>query len=145
VTDLKAAARSARAYTKRKHIAQAELAGAQILDVTIAALAADGHYVIRLYDGEDIHLTAREAASPPVVSLKGTPKIYAPKSWDPANWNRIVGIMQSSQMSKEDALSQLAEGKTLDDKQKAQAIAVLNALPDTPDWYDLLPLAKEKA
>lgn len=138
-TDPKAALRSQRAYTKRKHIAQAELAGAQILDITIAARAHDGHFVIRLYDGDDLHLDLR-AELPPVKPEKAA-KFYAPKSWDPAKWNGVVATMRDKTFTKEDAHKGIDQGVSIDDKQKRQAKAVVDAMPDAPDWYAYLPLA----
>lgn len=149
-TDTKAAARSARAYIKRKHTAQAELAGGVILDSTIAVLAPDGHYVIHLYDGTALHLELRPTpGAVPSGAAKGTPspKVYAPKSWTPATWNDNVRQIREGSMSKDDVilfLSNAAQEKNTPDahKKAKQAIAVIQTLPDVPDWYDHLPLAE---
>lgn len=151
MTDTKAAARSARAYIKRKHTAQAELAGGVILDSTIAVLAPDGHYVIHLYDGTALHLELRPApgAVPSRNEAKGTssPKVYAPKSWSPEIWNDNVRQIREGSMTKDDVilfLSNAAQEKNTPEahKRAKQAIAVIQALPDVPDWYDHLPLAQ---
>lgn len=146
------AQRSARAYLKRKHIAQAELAGATILDPTLVAIdPSDGHYVVRTYDGETLHLVLREAVARPTpeaapvdeVAAHRQKKVYAPRSWDAEKWNRVVEQLKSRDFSKEEARSEIAQGKTLDDKQKRHALAVIDAVPDVPDWYAHLPLAEE--
>lgn len=152
-TDPKAAARSARAYLKRKHTASAELAGGVILDSTITVLAPDGHYVIYLHDDTTLHTVLRDAPLPVVESSrsksKGTssPRVYAPKAWSPDVWNRNVEHIRSEAMTKDAVITWLADaaqGQNTPEshKQAKQAIAVIEALPDTPDWFDHLPLAQ---
>lgn len=156
------AQRSARAYVKRKHIAQAELAGAEILDVTIAAIdPSDGHYVIRLFDGTSLHLDLREKVARPTpdadpvdevgarraskVSSESAPKpkkVYAPKSWEPGKWNMVVGNLRAQDYSKDEARAEISKATKLSAQQVKHALAVIDAVPDTPDWYDHVPLAE---
>lgn len=146
------AQRSARAYLKRKHVAQAELAGATILDPTLVAIdPSDGHYVVRTYDGETLHLVLREKVARPTpesapvdeVAAHRQKKVYAPRSWDPARWNKAVEILQGQAFTKPNAREAIANTANLSEKQIKHAHAVIDALPDVPDWYASLPVADE--
>lgn len=146
--DQKAADRQRRYRIREQARARALFAGATEIDVAWFGVNAEGEHVAIDYNGQSIVLIAPKRANPvdpsnvTPIHAKG-PKIYAPKSWDPARWNGVVQQIRTSGATKEQTLSQVDSGTTIDDKQKSQARAVINALPDVPDWYDHLPLAKE--
>lgn len=137
-TDSKASERSRRAYAKRVHLAEAEYAGATVLDASVVARARDGHYVIKLYDGSALHLSAWEEPVSPAPAIS----IQAPKNIPAARWNDAVRRWKEAGATKAQVRAVLKDSD-LNAKQKARAIAVIDALPDTPDWYAELPLADE--
>lgn len=146
-TSPKESARSRRAYVKRVHLAEAEYAGATVLDVTVVARARDGHYVIKLYDGSAIHLSewddpAAEEAPEARPARTASKKVYAPKNIPAARWNDAVRRWKEGSATKGQVRDALKESD-LNAKQKARALAVIDALPDAPDWYAELPLADE--
>lgn len=145
-TTPKESARSRRAYIKRTHLAEAEYAGATVLDVTVVARARDGHYVIKLYDGTALHLDPWDEEPDSVVTAAAAPtsrkRVYAPKNIPADRWNDAVSRWKEAGATKAQVRAVLKDSD-LNAKQKARAIAVIDALPDAPDWYAELPLAED--
>lgn len=84
----------------------------------------------------------------PVEAQPAKPRVYAPKSWDADKWNGNIKIIREQAMTKQqvlDSWAEIAQKQNTPDAHKRvkHATAVVNALPDTPDWYELLPLADE--
>jgi len=151
--DDKAAERQRRYRTREQAKARAIFAGATEIEIAWFGTNADGEHVAIDYDGQPIPLVVRdrkaipepvetELDDPVVRRSARTKKVYAPKSWDAATWNKIVVQLQDQTPTKSAAIAALEDGKTIDDKQKRQAKAVIEAMPDAPDWYSHLPIAE---
>lgn len=72
-------------------------------------------------------------------------KVYAPKSWNPASWNRNRETLIAKRYSKEQAVALLSEAlerqpDPTNELRLKHFRAVCDALPDGPDWADLLPV-----
>ena len=139
--------------TSRKRAAmraQATLMGWEPLDI-LGAYRDGGNLIVVLRDETRIVASVVEQTPRPTpesapvdeVAAHRQKKVYAPRSWDAERWNRVVEQLKSRDFSKDEARSEIAQGKTLDDKQKRHALAVIDAVPDVPDWYAHLPLAEE--
>jgi hypothetical protein len=152
-TEYEAASRS-RAMLR----AQAQLNGWEVLDVLGAYLTPDGDVIVLTKDGRRYGVTVpfspvdpegeRVKSVPTVSPPARSRKVYAPKSWDPAKWNRNVETIRSEAMTKDDVIANFteaadkqAETDPVAKKRLRHTIAVIQALPDAPDWYDSLPLA----
>ena len=156
MADSKQSERQRRYHVRKKAQAMALFAHATEIDLAWFGVNRDGEHVAIGYDGKPIDLVVRAGATLPEtpkpedsvdeVSVKRAArekKVYAPRSWDAEKWNRVVEQLKSRDFSKDEARSEIAQGKTLDDKQKRHALAVIDAVPDVPDWYAHLPLAEE--
>lgn len=139
----------ATARTRAQLRAQAQLNGWEVLDVLGAYVTPDGECIVLTKDGRRYGVTI---PAPPVgfpVVEKKAVKVYAPRSWDPAQWNSNVQIIREQAMSKQSVIDNLAEVAQKQNTPEAHkrvrhAQAVIDALPDVPDWYELLPLAEIK-
>lgn len=151
MTDKKTAERQRRYRVREQAKARAIFAGATEVEIAWFGLNSDGEHVAIDYSGQPIPLIVRTRQSTPPepvethldeVSAKRAKKVYAPKTWEPATWNQIVGQIQEQTGTKDATIKSLQAGTKIDDKQKRQALAVIEAMPDTPDWYASLPLAE---
>ena len=155
-TDPKAAERSARAYRKRKALAMAEMSGAEILDITVVARATDGHYVVMLHDGPPLHLIERsvsngtpEPVADHVRNDHATPaptkRLYPPKAMSRAQYETNVKVIREKAWTKTETHE--AMHKASPDglgKQGTQFLALVDALPNGPDWADHFPAYPEE-
>lgn len=151
--DKKAAERQRRYRVREQAKARALFAGATEVEIAWFGLNAEGQHVAIDYDGNAIPLNVIPAAGHtiPSVETKMAPtdkpvKIYAPKSWTPSVWNSNVERIREAAMGRQEVLDWFAESAAKTNtpqahKQARQGIAVVEALPDTPDWFDHLPLA----
>lgn len=131
--------------------AQALLMGWTPLDALGSYVTPDGHVVIVLRDGGRIE--AELSASLPVARVENVPvalpkRVYAPKAWQASAWNRNRAQIIEAEATKASVIEQLttalsADPSELHTKQLKQAVAVIEALPDSPDWYIHLPEAPE--
>lgn len=154
MADKKTAERQRRYRIREQARSRALFAGATEIDIAWFGTNADGEHVAIDYDGKPIPLIVRtptpvdaEPVTTQVDPRKPAKpsKVYAPRSWEASKWNRVVEQLRAQHYSKENALSEMNSGATLDDKQKRHAVAVIDATPDVPDWYDHLPTAEEKS
>lgn len=88
------------------------------------------------------------SSQPRAAVMPGGRRIYAPKSWAPARWNANRAAIIERQMTKAEVLADLRAAAEKSDKpnvakQTKHMQAVLEALPDTPDWYLSIPVADE--
>jgi len=151
--DAKSAERQKRYRQREKIRAQATFANAIEIEIAWFGINAEGQHVAIGYDGKSIPLIVATPATqvepvPTTIHASVKPRtVYAPKSWNPAIWNDNVRQIREGSMTKDDVISFLsdaAQEKNTPDahKRAKQAIAVIQALPDVPDWYDHLPLAQ---
>ena len=151
--DAKQAERQRRYHVRKKAQALAVLGGGTEIELAWFGTNANGEHVAIGMDGQRIDLVAITGATfgvpetpveerPETKAAEQTKKVYAPKSWDAEKWDEIRAKIIDMQLTKDSVRRQFREGKTLDDKQKRQAIAVVDAMPDTADWYVNLPTAE---
>lgn len=130
--------------------AAAQLLGWQVLDILGAYLTPEGETVVITRDGKRYGASPRPVGDLPTapampedeVSARRQKKVYAPKSWDPSKWNGVVTALREQDFTKDEARRELANAKTLDAKQIRHALAVVDAMPDAPDWYAHMPVAE---
>lgn len=149
MADNTAAQRQAEYRARKTAQAEAKFAGATEIRIAWFGVNKDGHHVAIGYDGQPIELVVPKSDDSPVATSQAQvnpskpTKVYAPKSWDADKWNQVVSQIQETDLTKEQAISQLSQGKTLDEKQRRQSVAVVEAMPDAPDWHASLPLAED--
>lgn len=145
-TDIERASRSRAALR-----AQAQLLG--WIDVPVLGVwrDEDGRLVIIERDGSRIvaepvgTIAAQTPEDVADIAPKGK-RVYAPKTWAPKAWNRMRDGFIGRPTPKSTVLAEMqkkrdaAEGD--DRKPFVQAIGVLEALPDGPDWAEHLPIAE---
>lgn len=128
--------------------AQALLMGWTPLDLLGAYVTPDNHVIIVTRDGgrveAELSAPVGEARVENVIPITRPKRVYAPKSWAAGTWNHTVESVRTQQLSKADVIAKLTEqDKGTDSKQLKQALAVIDAMPDTPDWFAGLPVADE--
>lgn len=139
---------------RKKAQALALLGGGTEIELAWFGTNADGHHVAIGMDGKRVELVTRQGGasigdgrlSPDDTPVEPTPrqkKVYAPRSWPADKWNKVVEQLRAQDFTKDEARTEITNGRTLDDKQKRHALAVFDAVPDAPDWYTYLPLADE--
>lgn len=168
--DKQTADRQARYRARKKHVATAELAGADILDATIVTRAPDGHYVVFLHDGKPLHLIDRpdpvvapvpvesepepvpETAKPPRKKAIVVPREIVNHS-NAAVWDNVTQQVINKQMSPDKVktgLPEIYEKHTNFDgdivKMSKQIAAMVDALTDQhgDEWRSFLPTWPEE-
>lgn len=140
-----------RRYSQRQvHRAAALQSGSTWLDVLAATVSADGtELVVITLDGARYAGKITLDPSPDGPEPVKGKRVFVPKSWDADIWNENVRQIQAHGYTKEEVLKFVtdAANKKADTdpdalKRAKHLEAVLNALPDAPDWYASLPLAK---
>lgn len=150
--------RAQRRYAVRKKAqAMALLGGGTEIELAWFGTNADGHHVAIDMNGQRVDLVTRQGAvigdgrlSPDdtPVEPSATPKqkkVYAPKSWPATNWNALVADVRDKEgrLTKETVKQAYRKFQGITEKMVTHADAVLDNLPDVPDWADHLPLATE--
>lgn len=145
--------RQRRYHVRKKAQAMALFAHATEIELAWFGVNRDGEHIAIGYDGQPIDLIVRAGATLPDLPAPETApvdelatrrqkKVYAPKSWPADKWNMVVVSLREQDFTKDEARKSIEKGKTLDDKQKRHALAIIDAVPDVPDWYDHLPVAE---
>lgn len=145
---------------RKKAQAMALLGGGTEIELAWFGTNADGHHVAIDMNGQRVDLVTRQGGavigdgrlSPddtPVEPLT-TPspstkqkRVYAPKSWPADKWDKAVEILREKTYTKPDAREAITHTANLNEKQIKHAHAVIDAVPDVPDWYSHLPVATE--
>ena len=154
--------RQRRYHARKKAQAMALFAHATEIELAWFGVNRDGEHIAIGYDSKPIDLVVRAGATLPEtpkpedsvdeVSVKRAArekKVYAPKSWSASGWNEWVHMLHdiaekgTTDVSKERVIANLRGWDKLNAKMLSQAVAVIEALPDVPDWYAHLPLAEE--
>lgn len=154
MADPKQTERQKRYHVRKKAQAMALFAHATEIELAWFGVNRDGEHIAIGYDGKPIELVVRAGATLPdlprpedtpvdEVSAQRQKRVYAPKSWDASRWNKGRAQIIDEKMTKERAHEAAEHTKNITDKQRKHLLAVIDALPDTPDWYTLLPVADE--
>lgn len=129
--------------------AQATLMGWEPLDLLGAYRDGDTLIVILRDESRITAQVSQEVArstpesSVDEVSQRRQKKVYPPKSWPADKWNKAREQLIERQESKDGAREAAKYTKDITEKMRTHLLAVIDALPDTPDWYTLLPIADE--
>lgn len=130
---------------------------AQVDEVPVAFFGRkpDGTYVAIGYDGKSMALVEVESTEPRLQAEPVTPeqladepvkKLYPPKLWTQEQWTQFVA--QAKKSDRDKVLVFLhskveGEGTQAEHKLWKQGLAIVEAIPDSPDWADYLPLYEE--
>lgn len=154
MADPKQTERQKRYHVRKKAQAMALFAHATEIDLAWFGVNRDGEHIAIGYDGKPIELIVRAGATlpdlpkPEDAPVEEAPaqrqkRVYAPKSWDASKWNTVVKRLREQDYTKDEARAELSQATKIDPKQIKHALAVIDAVPDTPDWYTAMPMADE--
>lgn len=139
----KQADRQRRYRAREKAKAQAVMAGASEIELAWFGINLDGKYVAIPYDGKSIVLTPAVPKAPAEpVEDEPAKKVYVPKVWPADRWNKLVHEVREKKITHANMLGNFKKWE--DTELNRTLLAVVKAIPDTPDWYMHLPLAPEK-
>ena len=136
------ATKSARYRARQKARAQAVFAGAEEIELAYFGIL-DGRHVAIGMDGKRIPLSVSPDA--PVVEVPATkaPRLYSPKGISREQWEANVASIREKGSPHAVILAQVTkmhENATGEKKKiAARFLKLIQSIPDTPDWADLLP------
>lgn len=140
ISDPAKRAEKQRQYRTRDRLkAQAILMGIEEIPLVFFGLdRATGEYVAIDTNQRRIPLLAQRAASLiDAARPDAPPKAYSPRGMPKDQYETVTGKIRESVLSKEAAISSLQNSK--DQKLANRMIALIEALPDGPDWAEHFP------